>query len=42
MQKDKVRPIDDYKASLVNSAVTQVEVVTLHGIDHIASLELRC
>jgi len=38
MQKDKVRPIDDYKASLVNSAVTQVEVVTLHGIDHIASL----
>ena len=38
LQKDKVRPIDDYKASLVNSAVTQVEVVTLHGIDHIASL----
>ena len=38
MQKDKVRPIDDYKASLVNSAVTQVEVVTLHGIDHIACL----
>ena len=37
-QKDKVRPIDDYKASLVNSAVTQVEVVTLHGIDHIACL----
>ena len=38
LQKEKVRPIDDYKASLVNSAVTQVEVVTLHGIDHIASL----
>lgn len=38
LQKDKVRPIDDYKASLVNSAVTQVEVVTLHGVDHIASL----
>ena len=38
LQKDKVRPIDDYKASLVNSSVTQVEVVTLHGIDHIASL----
>jgi len=37
-QKDKVRPIDDYKASLVNSSVTQVEVVTLHGIDHVACL----
>ena len=37
-QRDKVRPIDDYKASLVNSAVTQVEIVTLHGIDHIACL----
>lgn len=37
-QKDKVRPIDDYKASLVNSAVTQVEVVTLHGVDHIAGM----
>ena len=38
LQKDKVRPIDDYKASMVNSAVTQVEMVTLHGIDHIACL----
>ena len=37
-QRDKVRPIDDYKASLVNSSVTQVEVVTLHGVDHIAGL----
>ena len=37
-QRDKVRPIDDYKASLVNAAVTQVEVVTLHGVDHIAGL----
>ena len=37
-QKDKVRPIDDYKASLVNSSVTQVEVVTLHDIDHVACL----
>ena len=37
-QKGKVRPIDDYKASLVNSAVTQVEMVTLHGVDHIAGL----
>ena len=34
----KVRPIDDYKASLVNSSVTQVEVVTLHDIDHVACL----
>ena len=38
LQKDKVRPIDAYKASMVNSAVTQVEMVTLHGIDHIACL----
>jgi hypothetical protein len=37
-KRGKVRPIDDYKASLVNSSVTQVEVVTLHGIDHIACL----
>lgn len=27
-QKNKVRPIDDYKASLVNFAVTQTEGVT--------------
>ena len=32
IQKGKVRPIDDYKASLVNSSVTQVETVTIHGI----------
>ena len=38
LQKDKVRPIDDYKASLVNSAVTQVDMVTLHGVDRIACL----
>jgi len=37
-QKGKVRPIDDYKASMVNSAVTQVETVTLHGVDHIAGV----
>ena len=37
-QKGKVRPIDDYKASMVNAAVTQVETVTLHGVDHIAGL----
>ena len=36
--RDKVRPIDDYKASLVNSSVTQTEVVTLHGGDHIAGM----
>ena len=37
-QKSKVRPIDDYKASLVNFAVTQNEGVTIHTIDHIASM----
>ena len=37
-QKNKVRPIDDYKASLVNFAVTQNEGVTIHTIDHIASM----
>ena len=37
-QRDKVRPIDDDKASLVNSSVTQTEVVTLHGVDHIAGM----
>lgn len=33
-QKNKVRPIDDYKASLVNFAVTQTEGVTVHTIDY--------
>ena len=37
-QKNKVRPIDDYKASLLNFAVTQNEGVTIHTIDHIASM----
>ncbi len=37
-QKNNVRPIDDYKASLVNFAVTQNEGVTIHTIDHIASM----
>ena len=37
-QKNKVRPIDDYKASLVNFAVTQNEGATIHTIDHIASM----
>ena len=37
-QKNKVRPIDDYKASLVNFAVAQNKGVTIHTIDHIASM----
>ena len=37
-QKNKVRPIDDCKAFLVNFAVTQNEGVTIHTIDHIASM----
>ena len=37
-QKNKVSPIDDYKASLVNFAGTQNEGVTIHTIDHIASM----
>eukprot|EP00434_Breviolum_minutum_P040836 symbB.v1.2.036306.t1/scaffold5096.1/size31004/2 len=37
-QKNKVRPIDDYKASLVNYAVTQTEGVSIHTIDHIAAM----
>eukprot|EP00435_Cladocopium_sp_Y103_P041803 s1348_g11.t1 len=38
VQGEKVRPIDDYKASLVNASVTQPEVVCIHSIDHIAGL----
>eukprot|EP00435_Cladocopium_sp_Y103_P073792 s107_g45.t1 len=37
-QKNKVRPIDDYKASMVNSSVTQTEGVTVHTVDHIAAM----
>ena len=37
-QKNKVGRIGDYKASLVNFAVTQNEGVTIHTIDHIASM----
>ena len=37
-QKNKTRPIDDYKASLVNSSVTQTESATVHTMDHIAAL----
>ncbi|CAL1161582.1 unnamed protein product [Cladocopium goreaui] len=44
-QKDKIRPIDDYRASMVNSSVTQAEAVSIHGVDHIAAMcaeYLRC
>ena len=41
-QKNKVPPIDDYKASLVNFAVTQNEGATIHTIDHIASIVYDC
>eukprot|EP00435_Cladocopium_sp_Y103_P073576 s203_g44.t1 len=37
-QKNKVRPIDDYKASMVNASVTQTEGVTVHTIDHVAAM----
>ena len=37
-QKNKVRPIDDYKASMVNSSVAQSETATVHTIDHISAL----
>ena len=36
--QNKVRPIDDYKASLVNFAVSQTEGVTIHTIDHITAM----
>lgn len=38
LKKNKVRPIDDYTASLVNFAFAQNEGVTIHTIDHIASM----
>lgn len=37
-QKNKVRPIDDYKANMVNHSVTQTEGVTVHTIDHVAAM----
>ena len=37
-QKGKLRPIDDYKASMVNSSVTQTEGVSVHTVDHIAAM----
>lgn len=40
-QKNKVRPIDDYKAKMVNQSVTQTEGVTVRTIDHVASMVAR-
>lgn len=37
-QKNKVRPIDDYKANRVNQFVTQSERVTVRAIDYIVSM----
>lgn len=37
-QKNKTRPIDDYKASFVNSSVSQSETATVHSVDHIVSM----
>ena len=37
-QKSKTRPIDDYKASFVNSSVSQTEVASVHTVDHIAAM----
>ena len=37
-QKNKVRPIDDYKANMVNHSVTQSEGVSIHTLDHIAAM----
>ena len=37
-QKSKTRPIDDYKASFVNSSVSQTETATVHTVDHVASM----
>lgn len=37
-QKNKVRPIDDYKANMVNHSVTQSEAVTIHTLNHIAAM----
>ena len=41
-QKTKIRPIDDYKSSFVNSSVTQSETATVHTVDHIAAWYLVC
>ena len=41
VQKDTVRPIDDYRASLLNASVTQAEAVSIHGVDHIVPCALN-
>ena len=44
-QKSKTRPIDDYKASFVNSSVSQSETASVHTVDHIAAMvacTMRC
>ena len=37
-QRSKVFPIDDYRASMVSSSVTQPEGVSVHSVDHSAAL----
>lgn len=37
-QKNKVRPLDDYKANMVNRSVTQTEGATVQTIDHVAAM----
>ena len=37
-QRNKTRPIDDYKASFVSSSVTQTISATVHTMDHIAAM----
>ena len=34
----KIRPIDDYKASRVNSVVSQTEQVPVHSLDVVAAM----
>lgn len=36
-QKNKVQPINDYKANMVNQSVAQTEGVTVRTIDRVAS-----
>lgn len=37
-QKNKIRPIDDYRSSMVNSSVSQPEGVSIHSLDHICAM----
>ena len=34
----RVRPIDDYKRSMVNASVTQTEKVVVHNLDVVAAM----